>query len=189
MTDVQIVPGRSCANCTMCCKLFDVVALSKPRLQWCNHCDPAKGCKIYDQRPETCRDFYCSYLLNPALDDTWKPSKSKLVLTFEPAGNRVTVHVDPARPDAWQQEPYYSKIKQWANRAAGERGQVLVWVGKRTIAILPHTDKDLGEVLSDQYIVSTEKRTASGMVIDVVVVDYDDPIAARVRAQAAIAAS
>src|SRR5215207_6381407 len=37
---------------------------------------------------------------------------------------RLSVHVDPVRPHAWQKEPYYSQIKRWAIAAAALRGRV-----------------------------------------------------------------
>lgn len=52
MTDApQLVAGRSCAGCTLCCKLLAVEALAKPRAKWCPHCDSKQGCTIYETRP------------------------------------------------------------------------------------------------------------------------------------------
>jgi hypothetical protein len=47
LNNVAIVAGRSCAGCTMCCKLLSVEPLNKPRQQWCSHCDIGVGCEIY----------------------------------------------------------------------------------------------------------------------------------------------
>jgi hypothetical protein len=182
MTDiVETIPGRNCSGCTMCCKLLDIPEINKPRLQWCADCAPGIGCQIYDKRPATCRSFYCGYLTNPVLSEDWKPSRSKLLVTLDDKLNRVAVHVDPARPDAWRQEPYYSIIKRWARTAVPAQVQVLVWIGRRVFAVLPHADKDLGEVRTDQVVLTSQTPTANGGVLDMIVVDYDDPRAVHVR--------
>jgi hypothetical protein len=179
MTDTpKIVPGRSCSGCAMCCKLPSIAALDKPSGVWCRHCQPGKSdaCTAYEARPDACRTFHCGYLLNPNLDEAWKPSKSKMMLTFEGYANRIVIHVDPARADAWRREPFYSTIKEWADVAARGDGQVLIWIGKRAFGILPHIDKDLGEISDDQVIVSSQKH---GIVSDFFVVHKDDPVAQR----------
>ena len=76
------------------------------------------------------------------------------------------MHVDPARPNAWRQEPYYSQIKRWA-AAVAQRAQVIVWQGRSTIAVLPDRDQDLGEVRPDQYIVTSAKQGPRGTTLEV----------------------
>ena len=85
------------------------------------------------------------------------------------------MYVDPGRANAWREEPFYSQIKRWAVAAAANRGQVIVWQGRNTIAILPDRDKDLGEVRPDQFIVTAAKQGPRGPILDVFVVDKDDP--------------
>lgn len=180
---VEIVAGRGCRGCTLCCKVLAIEALRKPRGVWCTHCDVKAGCKIHGSHPAECRDFYCGYLVNAALGEHWSPTRSKMVLAYEEThAPRLSVHVDPARPNAWREEPYYSQIKRWAVAAAAKRGQVIVWLGKSTIAVLPDRDKDLGEVRPDQYIITQAKPGPRGPVLDVFVVDGDDPIAQSVVA-------
>ena len=99
------------------------------------------------------------------------------------------MHVNPARPNAWREEPYYSHIKRWAAAAVAQRGQVIVWQGRSTIAVLPDRDKDLGEVRPDQFIITSAKAGPQGTSLDVVVVDPDDPIAQSLRAGKAAPAS
>lgn len=174
---VDLVPaaGRSCGTCTLCCKLFDIRALDKPRFEWCKHCAVGHGCNIYEQRPDECRAFNCSYLLNPDLGEEWKPSKSKIVLTLE-KGNVIGVYVDPGRADAWRKEPYHSQIRRWAAEAAGKRGQVIVWEGRNVVALLPGGDKRLGPVPDGHHIVFSTRRGPGGNIEpDAIVVAPDDP--------------
>jgi hypothetical protein len=174
---LQVVPGRNCDGCAMCCKLPNIDDLKKPQLGWCPHCVGHSRCGIYEQRPDFCRDYYCEYLLNPDLDERWKPSKSKLLVSFEADKDRVVIHVDPARPDAWRKEPFYSQIRRWGVLAPKEQQQVIVWEGRKAIAVLPNREKDLGEVRVDQLIISTARRGPSRSILDVdaIVVDEDDP--------------
>ncbi|HJU32867.1 MAG TPA: hypothetical protein VJ740_15495 [Hyphomicrobiaceae bacterium] len=132
---LELVPGRSCAGCTMCCKLLAVHELDKTPLAWCARCDAKAGCRAYAERPTECRDFYCGYLTDPALDERWKPSRSKLVVTHEGAFAQTLIHNDPARPGAWRSEPFHSQIRAWAKTAAAEGGEVIVWQGDVKIPV------------------------------------------------------
>jgi hypothetical protein len=98
-----------------------------------------------------------------------------MVLDYEPHANRIVVHVDSGRSDAWRREPYYSEIKQWALRASQNQGQVIVWQGLDAIAVLPDREVNLGRVRSDQLIITTEKRTLTGIKFDVTVMERNDP--------------
>jgi hypothetical protein len=154
----------------MCCKIMGIAELSKPRNQWCPHCDVGKGCKIYDQRPQSCRDFDCIYLLDGTLGDHWKPSRSRMVLTRYQAA-RLCVHVDPDRPDAWRKEPYYSELKAWSRVAAQSRSMVAVYVGDNLTVVLPDRDKFLGPTSEDQQLRFVTRPTQRGVEYDVELID------------------
>ena len=155
----------------MCCKLLEVAPLEKPRAVWCPHCDQKRGCTIYETRPDPCRSFHCGYLRIAHLDERWKPAKAKFLINDESSANRIAIHADPARPDAWRSEPFYSVIKGWARRKMAGGGTVIVWAGQHATLVLPDRDKDLGIVRDDQLIVPVERRTARGVEIDFVVRD------------------
>ena len=42
------VEGKACGSCTMCCKLFEINWLDRPKPagKWCPHCRPGQGCAI-----------------------------------------------------------------------------------------------------------------------------------------------
>jgi hypothetical protein len=174
-SEIELVPGRSCGTCTMCCKLLDIDVLEKPRGLWCKHCNPKAGCTAYDTRPQACRGFYCGYLRLPDLDDRWKPAKAKFLINFEERSNRIAIHADADRADAWRIEPYYSTIKQWAANAARSGGTVIIWAGEKVTLVLPDREKDLGPVRDDQIILPIEIRTARGIERDFIVVEPNDP--------------
>ena len=120
--------GRQCGHCTMCCYVLGVDAppkMSKPPDVWCKHCEPSKGCMIYDDRPKACRSFHCQWLLDASFDDAWYPAKSRIVINL----------TDPRRPDRWLQHPYYKII---SNIALAHHGTT-VRVGQRWYILVPRS--------------------------------------------------
>jgi hypothetical protein len=168
-------PVRICGDCSLCCKVMKIHAFNKPRGVWCVHCKPGAGCSIYSEKPNECSAFYCRFLLDPSLDEKWKPSVSKIVLVFEVDGKRLAAYVDPQRPDAWKREPYYSALKSWARDAVAQKGQVIAVVNERTYMIFPDREVDLGIVGPDDWIMTGERRTPSGIRMEAFKLHKDDP--------------
>lgn len=132
---VDVVAGRDCRGCTMCCKLLSVEEIANPPMSWCPSCDPKAGCGIYRQRPLECRQFYCEYLLDPALSEEWKPSKCKIVVVREDHTNALGIHVDADRPNAWREAPFHSVIGAWAHAADRRQERVIVWQGNTKVVL------------------------------------------------------
>ena len=162
--------GRQCGNCTLCCKVMAIEELAKPANAWCPHCKPRRGCPIYDDRPAECRSFSCVWLVNDLLEEHWRPSKSKLVLTTSEDG--IEVRCDPGFPDAWRREPFRSELREWA--ASGETldTTVLVIIGRRMTLVTRERDFDLGIVGPDERIVRELEGTK---VVNASVVKASDP--------------
>jgi hypothetical protein len=83
ISDLDLVPGRECGDCTVCCT---VLAIDKPDIQkpagvTCRHC--RSGCAIYETRPTLCRDFHCGWRQLPILDDSWRPDRSGIFVEIE----------------------------------------------------------------------------------------------------------
>ena len=146
----QPAPGKTCGSCTLCCKVVGVAELKKPADVWCGHCNKAKGCKIYDTRPQECRTFYCLFLLGADFPELWRPSKSKLVLYGQ--GNDVVVHVDPGAPGAWLSEPFYTALKGLAENQGPLGGMVSARIGRRCIVFKPDGHIDLGALGDDETV-------------------------------------
>ncbi len=113
----------SCGTCTMCCKLLGIKELEKKPGEWCGHCAVGKGCKIYHDRPPSCREYQCAYLMGfdqgiiPPL--AMRPDKSRVVIspgmgTANDGTEIVTVHVDPGFRDNWKKEPVYGMLVRLA---------------------------------------------------------------------------
>jgi hypothetical protein len=161
----ELVPGRACGTCSLCCKVLRIEETESPAGEWCKHCDPGHGCKIHPTRPATCRDFFCMWLTLAEIGEHWKPSKSKMVLRSELDGARIAAHVDKSSPGAWLRAPYYQDLKRWAAIAAQGENQVSVWIGMHAIVVLPDRDVDLGVVADDEVIISTRQMSEKGAIL------------------------
>jgi hypothetical protein len=81
----NLVPGRSCGGCTVCCKhlTIKVPELKKLPGYLCVHCTEGAGCQIYETRPPVCRNWYCGWRFMPQLDDSWRPDLSEILIRFQ----------------------------------------------------------------------------------------------------------
>lgn len=171
----ELVAGRSCEGCTMCCKLLSIEILQKPRGVWCPHCDKKRGCTIYEERPIACRTFYCGYRRIADIDERWKPSQAKFLINYEAEHRRIAIHADAARPDAWRAAPYYGVIKEWARTAESQGGTVVVWAGANVTVVSADKEWEMGALREDQYILPIDRRVAGGVAREYVAVEADDP--------------
>jgi hypothetical protein len=137
--------------------------LSKPVGAWCAHCAIGKGCKIYADRPETCKGFQCGYLMIDGLGPHWYPLSCKMVLYAEE--NRLVIRVDEGRSDAWKQEPYYSELRQQAQNS-GSGWQIIVVVGTKSFAIVPQGHVELGVVKSTDVLVTIEHNGGRNWTVE-----------------------
>jgi hypothetical protein len=156
------VPGRSCGTCSLCCKVFAVQELSKPAGQWCIHAVARSGCRNYDNRPRACREFLCSWRLDPKLGPEWKPEVSRFVLSEDRDRGALTVTVDPGMPLAWKREPYYTRLKQLSEILFPENKKVLVSLRGQTTVILPDRDVPIGPTAPGEDIIIWRSGLAYG---------------------------
>lgn len=138
----------------MCCKIPIIPELDKPYNTWCQHCLDRASCSIHDTRPQRCRDFNC-YFLGSTLPEEWRPSKCRMIVATQP--DRQLIMVDPARPDSWRKEPFFSTIRHWSTQIP-----TYVMVSATTYAIFPDHIDDLGEITDDHQIMITEELTPNG---------------------------
>jgi len=155
---------RTCGSCTLCCKVMAITALNKPMNKWCEFCDKGAGCKVYLTRPSECRTFDCLWLKDENFPDEFRPQRSKIVFTVEHGGRRVSAHVDAAFPGAWQEKKLYALLKRLSAVQAQKNSQLLVFIAKRAIAILPDRDVDLGDVNLEGNTIFYEKNRATGRI-------------------------
>jgi hypothetical protein len=116
-----------CGSCTACCKVFAISEMpEKMAGDWCQHCAIGKGCKIYEERPPTCIEFECLWLMSQRRNDPrerlapeLRPDRSKVV--FAPSTNeRVMSAVTmPGSPLAWQRSDVMAVIRKMTNAGMG----------------------------------------------------------------------
>ena len=63
--------ANKCFDCNLCCKLPEIPNYKKG-FSWCNNCNIGDSCKVYETRPQKCKDFYCLYLTG---ETDLKPNK------------------------------------------------------------------------------------------------------------------
>jgi hypothetical protein len=82
----SVVPPaeRSCDGCTLCCELVPVERLGKPAFTPCKFQltfpSVKTGCSIYAKRPDSCRFWSCTWLLNPTFTPELHPKRCGLVV-------------------------------------------------------------------------------------------------------------
>jgi hypothetical protein len=136
---------KPCGECGLCCKALAVPEIDKPAGRWCRHFKPGAGCAIHAVLPGSCRDFQCLWTAAEVLGEAWRPDRCKLVIWTDHAG-RIVVDPDPAHPQAWRREPFYSQIKAWSARTGPDWHEVLIRVGERVIMVFPEAEIDLGSL-------------------------------------------
>jgi hypothetical protein len=82
--DQELVEGRECGECTVCCKDLTVDTPTFKKLPGiaCDHCIPSSGCGIYSARPDVCRTWFCGWRRIKWMDDTLRPDRSGILVRF-----------------------------------------------------------------------------------------------------------
>jgi hypothetical protein len=162
---VSLVEGRECGSCSLCCKIFNIDWLDKPKPagKWCHNCVPGKGCQIWQSVPQKCADFFCSWRLQGELGDEWRPDRAGFVINKAAEHLPFEILVDPGRPDAWRKEPYYSALKGASMNAARNHQALMVIVGLRRWFLLPDNDVAIPtEHFSSDYRIYRESALDGG---------------------------
>ena len=89
---------RRCGTCGLCCKILPIPHFQKPAGPWCVHSRPGKGCSIYAERPQPCRDFTCGWLRIPDMGEELRPDRCHFILRPTEEPQTVRLDVDPAYP-------------------------------------------------------------------------------------------
>ena len=146
-SNARTIPGRECGSCSMCCKVYNIPEINKPAGKWCTHCKPGKGCVIHDALPNQCAEFNCLWRTQETIGPAWKPDQAKMVLTASPVNGYINVQVDAAAPSAWQKQPYYGQLRQWARNNLPKGIYIIVFVNDNATLIMPDQDLPLGRML------------------------------------------
>lgn len=76
-----------CSKCGACCVAPDIAALDKPLGLRCPHLAPDNLCRVYDRRPQVCRDYaadaLCERIAAPTLEERVRKYLAHFELTAE----------------------------------------------------------------------------------------------------------
>lgn len=78
---------QKCGGCIECCFAFRVVELKKEPFIECEHAEKGKGCKIYETRPQSCRDCNCAWITQSEVAGELRPDKCGVI--FERINNAI----------------------------------------------------------------------------------------------------
>lgn len=70
---------QDCGNCTLCCKLPRIPEANSIAGEWCTHCTPGVGCKIYKDRPESCRIYECIWKQMERVKPSLRPDRCHMI--------------------------------------------------------------------------------------------------------------
>jgi hypothetical protein len=138
-------PDRQCGSCSLCCKILRVDELDKPMDQWCGHFKSGQGCSIHGSHPQSCRNYHCMWIISPAMPQSARPDRSKVMFSLDDDGRRIIARADPDFPDAWRQNPIHGQLRAWAGAYWFKGRTIWAMVGKRMWLIAPDRDIDIGE--------------------------------------------
>lgn len=78
---------RECNECTACCEgwlsgeVKEIKFYSGKPCHFLKGKQQLNGCSIYDERPQSCKDYKCEWLSNPDIPEWMFPAISKTILT------------------------------------------------------------------------------------------------------------
>ncbi len=80
-----LVPGRECGTCNVCCI---ALTINEPPLQKaqgirCKHNKTDNLCAIYENRPDTCRTFFCGFRYLHWIKPTLRPDVSGVLVRMQ----------------------------------------------------------------------------------------------------------
>jgi hypothetical protein len=124
-----IVPGKSCGSCTKCCKVMGIPELKKRPWDQCSHVAAGIGCKIYSERPGSCRQFICGWLLDPYMGPELKPENCHVVF-YQRGDQHIVGTCDADYPDAWRKPTVLEFLHRLAKANAPRRKVILMEKGQ-----------------------------------------------------------
>jgi hypothetical protein len=96
------IPGKSCGECSFCCKALEITELAKPAGDLCGHCRTTGGCGIYATRPDVCREYECLWKGDRALSAQMRPDRVGTILMEDPDSDEYRAVCNPLKPLAWR---------------------------------------------------------------------------------------
>ena len=134
---------RKCGSCSLCCKLLAVTELDKPLGKWCEHCKPGRGgCGIYDNRPESCREYECHWLRGD-LSEHWEPLRCGMVTLA--SDGFLNIYVEGGT-DRFRHTPWSDDIRRMAEAGFRHRAFyqcVTITIHSKSFLVIPNDPIEL----------------------------------------------
>jgi hypothetical protein len=121
----SVVAGKSCGSCTKCCTVLGIAEIKKPAWEECPNVAAGIGCKIYSDRPASCRQFICGWLLDPYMGPDLKPENCHVVF-YQRSEQHIVATCDAAYPDAWRKPNVVEFLHRLAKANAPHRKVILM---------------------------------------------------------------
>ena len=172
---------RTCGTCTLCCRLVPVKDkdLIKPANQRCQH-QSAVGCRIYADRPFSCRMWSCQWLLGADLPQrpdfshyVVDPMPDFVTVTDDETGEvtqiaAVQIWCDPEHPDA-HRDP---ALRRYIERLWDERGSLIALIRYDNkingIALFPPQSNSTGKWLEKTSNMTREPEHSLTEILKVI---------------------
>jgi hypothetical protein len=137
----------SCGECKQCCKVLNIREVNSPVGSWCRYAK-GHGCGIYPERPGSCRQFQCLWLMSQdrpgqKYEPQLRPDRGGVVFVIdamavpdwlERTNRRILLaHCEVERPDAWR----FGLNRVLINNFMLRDGWVVVFIGDRRGLLRP----------------------------------------------------
>jgi hypothetical protein len=103
---------RRCGDCSLCCTVLRVDALSKLGGRNCVHQDAdGPGCAIHEERPQICRAYHCLWLQG-GLELDERPDRLGAVIDVRAEGPTTRLEIREARAGVFDASPALQAIAE-----------------------------------------------------------------------------
>lgn len=96
----NLVPDRKCGKCTECCisLKIDDDELKKDAGCVCPHLIINKGCGIYSDRPDVCKNWHCGWRILDQLGPDFRPDRIKIIIRIDEHHGSLAFTLQPIGP-------------------------------------------------------------------------------------------
>lgn len=136
---LNVIQPNKCGECKACCTVLGVHELSKPEFQKCQHLT-GSGCGVYKDRPNSCKDYACLWLVSDDNIDILRPDQIGVILEVIESEERNEVNL--VVREVWNNSFYTELAQLWVKVVVKNFDIDLVFVigdnGKRKLIIPPN---------------------------------------------------
>jgi len=106
---------RNCGDCVLCCYFTSPPEIKKSEGEWCKYCIKIEGCSIYENRPESCKNFNCLWKKQVQIPESLRPDKCGVMFELPDYCKTYIGYIDPERPDIWREANIIALIQKILN--------------------------------------------------------------------------